>query len=122
MCIRDRTNLTDLAVEDGVAEATQAGDGSVVKLRAALPAVAAVSDEFPDARFPNFKGLMAAKKQELDHVTLAELGIDPTDYTRPQAIMVGIERRPARERGEIIDAGPGAVTALVDFLDSRGLV
>ena len=54
------TNLTDLAVEDGVAEATQAGDGSVVKLRAPLPAVAAVSDEFPDARFPNFKGLMAA--------------------------------------------------------------
>lgn len=116
------TNLTDLAVEDGVAEATQAGDGSVVTLRAPLPTVAAVSDEFPDARFPNFKGLMAAKKQELDHVTLAELGIDATDYTRPRAIMVGIARRPARERGEIIDAGPGAATALVDFLDSRGLV
>lgn len=116
------TNLTELAVEGETVEATQAGDASVVKLKAPLPAIAAVSDEFPDARFPNFKGLMAAKKKELDEVSLAELGIDPADFSRPRAIMVSIDKRPARERGEIIDAGPGAATALVDFLDERGLI
>lgn len=116
------TNLTEVAVDGGIVEGTQAGDGCVVKLKAQLPAVVAVSDEFPDARFPNFKGLMAAKKKELNEVSLADLGVDPSDFSRPRAIMVSIDKRPARERGEIIDAGPAAVGELVNFLDARGLL
>lgn len=116
------SNLTDVSFNGPLIEAVQVSDGAVVKLEASLPAIVAVSDEFPDPRFPNFKGLMAAKKKELGEVTLAELGIDPEDYSRPRSIMVSVERRPARERGEIIDAGPTAAKQLVDFLESKGLV
>ena len=80
-----------------------------------------MSDEFPDARFPNFKGLMAAKKKEINAVTLDELGVDPEDWTHPRAIVVDIAQRPARERGEIINGNSEAAAKLVDFLESKNL-
>ncbi|WJY68625.1 electron transfer flavoprotein subunit beta/FixA family protein [Corynebacterium auris] len=116
------TNLTDLEIEGSTVRATQAGDGTIVELEAALPAVVAVSDEFPDARFPNFKGLMAAKKKELNTLTLADLGVDAEDWSRARSIMVSIDRRPARERGEIIDGTSEAAGKLADFLQAKGLI
>ncbi len=116
------TNLTELEVEGAMVRATQAGDGATLSLEAELPAVVAVSDEFPDARFPNFKGLMAAKKKELHTLTLADLGIDAEDWNRARSIVVAISRRPARERGEIIDGTSRAAAALVDFLQDKDLL
>lgn len=116
------TNLTELTLEGETVRATQASDAATAQLEAQLPAVVSVADEFADPRYPNFKGLMAAKKKELRTVTLAELGVDPADFTHPRAIMVGIERRPERERGEIIDAGSTAAARLVDFLESKNLI
>lgn len=116
------TNLTDLEVDGDTVRATQAGDGAILELEAQLPAVVAVSDEFPDARFPNFKGLMAAKKKELHTLTLADLGVDAEDWSRARSIMVGISRRPARERGEIIDGNSQAAGKLADFLQSKDLI
>ena len=116
------TNLTELTLEGGTVRATQASDAATVELQAQLPAVVSVADEFADPRYPNFKGLMAAKKKELRTVTLGELGVDPEDFTHPRAIMVGIERRPERERGEIIDANSTAAARLVDFLEAKNLI
>ncbi|OHR20981.1 electron transfer flavoprotein subunit beta/FixA family protein [Corynebacterium sp. HMSC034A01] len=116
------TNLTELTLEGETVRATQASDAATVELQAQLPAVVSVADEFADPRYPNFKGLMAAKKKELHTVTLAELGVDPADFTHPRAIMVGIERRPERQRGEIIDANSTAAARLVDFLESKNLI
>ena len=116
------TNLTELTLEGETVRATQASDAATAQLEAQLPAVVSVADEFADPRYPNFKGLMAAKKKELRTVTLAELGVDPEDFTHPRAIMVGIERRPERERGEIIDANSTAAARLVDFLESKNLI
>lgn len=116
------TNLTEAAVDGQTVRGTQASDGATVELSAELPAVIAVADEFADPRYPNFKGLMAAKKKEISTLTLADLDIDAADFTTPRAIMVGIERRPARERGEIIDGGPSAAGKLVDFLAEKNLI
>lgn len=116
------TNLTELTLEGDTVRATQASDAATAQLEAQLPAVVSVADEFADPRFPNFKGLMAAKKKELHAITLAELGVDPDDFTHPRAIMTSIERRPERERGEIIDASSTAAARLVDFLESKNLI
>ena len=116
------TNLTSLDVDGDTVTATQAGDHATSTLRAQLPAVVAVSDEFADARFPNFKGLMAAKKKELTTLTLDDLGVDAEDYTPARAIMVSIDRRPPREQGEIIDASSSSAAKLVDFLESQNFI
>ena len=116
------TNLTELSIDGDSVRATQASENATAELSAQLPAVVSVADGFADPRYPNFKGLMAAKKKELRAVTLAELGVDPEYFTHPRAIMVGIERRPARERGEIIDGSSTAAARLVDFLESKNLI
>lgn len=116
------TNVTDASVEGSSISATQASDSAVVELRADLPAVVAVADEFADARYPNFKGLMAAKKKELNAVTLADLDVDAEDFTHPRAIMVAIDKRPARERGEIIDGNSTAAARFVDYLEDNNLI
>lgn len=116
------TNLTELSIDGDSVRATQAREAATVELRGQLPAVVSVADGFADPRYPNFKGLMAAKKKELHTVTLAELGVNPDDFTHPRAIMVGIERRPERERGEIIDGSSTAAARLVDFLESKNLI
>ena len=116
------TNLTELSIDGDSVRATQASETATVELSAQLPAVVSVADGFADPRYPNFKGLMAAKKKELNTVSLAGLGVDPEDFTHPRAIMVDIERRPERERGEIIDGNSSAATRLVDFLESKNLI
>ncbi|SDL89001.1 electron transfer flavoprotein beta subunit [Corynebacterium mycetoides] len=116
------TNLTEVAVAGSTVTGTQASDGAVLTLECDLPAVVAVTDEFPDARFPNFKGLMAAKKKEINSVSLTDLGVDPEDWTHARAIVVEISQRPARARGEIIDGNSQAAGKLVDFLESKNLI
>lgn len=116
------TNVTEASVTGSSISATQASDGAVVELRADLPAVVAVADEFADARYPNFKGLMAAKKKELNTVTLIDLGVDAEDFTHPRAIMVAIDKRPARERGEIVDGNSTAAARFVDYLEDNNLI
>lgn len=116
------TNVTEASVTGSSISATQASDGAVVELRADLPAVVAVADEFADARYPNFKGLMAAKKKELNTVTLNDLGVDAEDFTHPRAIMVAIDKRLARERGEIVDGNSTAAARFVDYLEDNNLI
>lgn len=116
------TNLTELSIDGDTVTATQATDAATAHLKAQLPAVVSVADEFADPRYPNFKGLMAAKKKELHAVTLAELGVDANDFTHPRAIMTSIERRPERQRGEIVDGNSTAAARLVDFLESKNLI
>ena len=45
-----------------------------MRVTAALPAVISITERLPDARFPNFKGIMAAKKKPFETLTLADLG------------------------------------------------
>ena len=97
------TNLTSVEVDGAAITAHRASDGVDVELAAELPAVISVTDAFPDARFPNFKGLMAAKKQELTPLTLADLGIDANDFTPARAIVLEAAKRPPREAGTVID-------------------
>ena len=51
--------------------------------RAPLPLVLSVTDQSGEARYPSFKGIMAAKKKPLETWSLADLGVD-ADAGRPR--------------------------------------
>src|SRR5699024_6196078 len=57
------TQLTTLEATDSTVSGARASDDGVLNLTAELPAVVSITESFPDARFPNFKGIMAAKKK-----------------------------------------------------------
>ena len=71
------TTLNSVVIGDGVVSGERASDGATMQVSAELPAVISITEALPDARFPNFKGIMAAKKKPFETLTLADLGIEP---------------------------------------------
>lgn len=80
------------------------------KLEASLPAIVSVTEKINEPRFPSFKGIMAAKKKEVQTFTLADLGIDPSTVGVGNAgsVVTAVTPKPPRTAGEkIVDEGEG---------------
>ena len=87
--------------------------------------VLSVTDQSGEARYPSFKGIMAAKKKPVESLTLADLGIsaDQVGLSAAWTAVEGTEARPPRSAGEIVkdEDGSGA-KALVEFLASKKFI
>ncbi|APF40398.1 electron transfer flavoprotein subunit beta/FixA family protein [Neomicrococcus aestuarii] len=115
------TDLASVALEGQTVRGTRVTDTAKCTLSAELPALVAVTEAFPEGRFPNFKGIMAAKKKPFEVMSLEELGIDAEDFSVPRAIMTAVSERPPREAGvKVVDEGDAA-QQLADFLISNRL-
>jgi len=110
------TNLDSVQLGEADVAGQRAVDGGTAQVRAQLPAVISVTERMPDARFPNFKGIMAAKKKPYETVSLADLGVDAADASASRSIMIAISEKPPREAGtKIVDEGDAGVK-LAEFL------
>ncbi|WP_024799475.1 electron transfer flavoprotein subunit beta/FixA family protein [Nocardia sp. BMG51109] len=104
------THLRKLAVDGEKITGERETDEGVFKLEAALPAIVSVTEKINEPRFPSFKGIMAAKKKEVQTFTLADLGIDPSTVGVGNAgsAVTGVTPKPPRTAGEkIVDEGEG---------------
>jgi len=116
------TALSAVRIADGEVSGTRATDFGPQEVSAPLPAVVSITEALPDARFPNFKGIMAAKKKPLEVLSLADLGVDVDPAAAPQTIMTRVAEKPPRAAGvKIADEGDAAAQ-LVDFLVQNRLV
>ncbi|MCA4134267.1 electron transfer flavoprotein subunit beta/FixA family protein [Arthrobacter sp. M4] len=98
-------------------------DGGTLALESPLPAVVSVTERTADARFPNFKGIMQAKKKPLDTWSLANLGIQAgPEAASVRSVMVSAVERPAKQSGPKITDDGTAAEQLVDFLTSNKLI
>ncbi|MCZ9342018.1 electron transfer flavoprotein subunit beta/FixA family protein, partial [Streptomyces sp. TRM76130] len=70
------TLLSEVSVEDGTVKGRRDGDAASEQLEASLPAVVSVTDQSGEARYPSFKGIMAAKKKPVQSWDLSDLDID----------------------------------------------
>ena len=100
-------------------------EGSTEVIGATLPIVLSVTDQTGEARYPSFKGIMAAKKKPLETLSLADLGIeaDQVGLSVAWSQVEDTTARPPRTAGEIVtdENGSGAV-ALADFLASKKFI
>ncbi|NNH72519.1 electron transfer flavoprotein subunit beta/FixA family protein [Nocardia uniformis] len=104
------THLRKLTVDGERISGERETDEGVFKLEATLPAIVSVSEKINEPRFPSFKGIMAAKKKEVQTFTLADLGVDPETVGVANAgtQVTGVTPKPARTAGEkIVDEGEG---------------
>ena len=101
------------------------GDTATVTAEGKLPLVASVTDQTGEARYPSFKGIMAAKKKPIETWSLSDLGVDAGQVGLDAAStkVENTEERPPRTAGEIVtdEDGSGA-KALVDFLASKKFI
>jgi len=101
------------------------GDAATEIIGATLPVLLSVTDQTGEARYPSFKGIMAAKKKPVETLALTDLGID-TGQVGLAAAWTAVEEttaRPPRTAGEIVtdEDGSGA-TALAEFLASKKFI
>jgi electron transfer flavoprotein beta subunit len=93
-------------------------------VQAQLPALVSVTDQINEPRYPNFKGIIAAKKKKVTELALADLGLDAAQVGTAGAwtAVLSAEPRPPRSQGTIITDEGDAGIKLVDFLASRNLL
>lgn len=116
------TNLTEVTITADSVSGARASDDAVVQVSAPLPAVVSITEALPDARFPNFKGIMAAKKKPLEVKSLADLGVDAEDMTPSRGIMLSLAERPPRAAGVKVEDDGTAAGQLAAFLTENHLV
>ena len=101
------------------------GDTATEVIGATLPVVLSVTDQTGEARYPSFKGIMAAKKKPLETWSLSDLGVEAEKVGLSVAWSQVEEttQRPPRSAGEIVtdEDGSGAV-ALAEFLASKKFI
>jgi len=114
----------ELKLEGDSVTISRDGDTATLEVQASLPAVVSVTDQTDEARYPSFKGIMAAKKKEVVEWSLGDLGLDGSSVGLDAAwtTVESNEPRPPRTAGEIVtDEGDGGVK-LVEFLASKKFV
>ncbi|AEE46882.1 electron transfer flavoprotein subunit beta/FixA family protein [Cellulomonas fimi] len=99
-------------------------DHATEVLEAPLPAVVSVTDQANEPRYPNFKGIMAARKKPVTTLALADLGVDPTEVGAAGARtqVVAAAARPAREDRVLVNDDGTAGVRLAQYLVEHKLV
>lgn len=116
------SGLSELNISAEQVSGTRPVEGGVQKVTAQLPAVISITEALPDPRFPNFKGIMAAKKKPLEQLTLADLGVNANDPEVARSIMLTVAEKPPRTAGTKITDEGDAGEQLADFLVTNRLV
>jgi len=106
------------------ATVTRRLDHATETLTADLPVLVSVTDGLNDPRYPNFKGIMAARKKPVTTWTLADLGVDPATVGAAGARTRVLEAapRPAREDRVLVTDTGDAGARLAAWLVERKLV
>ena len=116
---------SEIELDGSTVKIRRDGDAATETIEGTLPLVLSVTDQSGEARYPSFKGIMAAKKKPLETWSLADLGVDAelVGLTAASSVVEGTEARPPRTQGEVVtdEDGSGA-TALVDFLASKKFI
>ncbi|MYV58157.1 electron transfer flavoprotein subunit beta/FixA family protein [Streptomyces sp. SID3212] len=118
------TLLSEVSVGGGQVKGRRDGDTASELLEASLPAVVSVTDQSGEARYPSFKGIMAAKKKPVQSFDLEDLDIEPGDVGLAGAwtVVDGATQRPARTAGTVVkDEGEGG-KQLAAFLAERKFI
>ena len=101
------------------------GDVATEVIGGTMPLVLSVTDQSGEARYPSFKGIMAAKKKPLETYSLADLDVaaDQVGLSVAWSVVEDTEARPPRSAGEIVkdEDGSGA-TALTEFLAAKKFI
>lgn len=118
------TLLSEVSVEGGTVKGRRDGDTASEQLEASLPAVVSVTDQSGEARYPSFKGIMAAKKKPVVSLGLDDLGIgaDEVGLAGAWSVVDSAVQRPARTAGTIVkDEGEGG-RRLAEFLAGQKFI
>ena len=119
------TLASEISVDGDTVTIRRDGDTATETIEGTLPLVLSVTDQSGEARYPSFKGIMAAKKKPLETWSLADLGVDAelVGLSAAWSVVEETSARPPRTQGQVVtdEDGSGA-SALVEFLASKKFI
>lgn len=119
------TNLRSVSLEGSLIKGVRETNDGDYDVEAPLPAIISITDKADKPRFPNFKGIMAAKKAEITRLELASIGVtaEQVGLGHAATAVTAASERPAREGGEPVRTdAQSAAQQIVDFLAEEKLV
>lgn len=115
------TFLNSVEISDGAVSGVRGTETGTIDVQASLPAIVSVTERSGEARFPNFKGIMTAKRKPLEVLSLGDLGLDPA-AARARSVVLSTVARPSRVAGKrVVDEGNAGVE-LAEFLAAGRLI
>lgn len=114
------TQAHNIRIDAHTLSATREDERGTWELSAPLPAVVTVTEQSDKPRFPNFKGMKAAKKHDIKRLSVADIGIEAV--AAATAVTAATEI-PARTGGELLEGPADDIAAqVVDTLAARNLI
>ncbi|MEO8527557.1 MAG: electron transfer flavoprotein subunit beta/FixA family protein [Pseudolysinimonas sp.] len=114
------TSIDSVEITDAAISGERETENGTLTVHAALPAIISITERAPEVRFPNFKGIMGAKKKPITVLSLSDLSVAPE--ASGHSIILSTTVRPARAAGKkIIDDGNAGVE-LAEFLAAGHLI
>lgn len=111
-------------VSDGAVEIDRMTEFGIETMAAKFPAVVSVIEKINEPRYPSFKGIMAAKKKNIEVKTLGDIAIEG-NLVGVSAAWSKVESsapRPPRDKGiKIEDSGDGG-NKLAEFLLEKRVI
>jgi len=120
------TYAAKLETRDGSICVNRQISGGYQEVETSLPAVVSVVKGVNEPRYPSLKGIMAAKRKEIQKLGLADLGIDPSTagLTGARTQVTAAAPRPEKSSGEVITAETpeDAARQIADFLQKHKFI
>lgn len=110
------TALSNVEFSSNGLRGTRPSEDGTAHVITTLPALISITEALPPARFPNFKGTMAAKKKQIEILTLEDLGVTVDPHALPMTVMTAVAEKPARGAGRKITDEGDAGHQLAEFL------
>lgn len=108
------SGISRLEIADGKGTAKREIEGAQEIVEFSLPAVLTVDEGLNTARYPSLKGIMAAKKKQLE--------TKPAQLGAAKVTIEKLELPPERAAGRIIGEGAAAVPELVKLLHTEAKI
>lgn len=116
------TFATSIKLNGSEIEINRQSNEGIDTVKATLPAVVSVTAGVVEPRYPNFKGIMAAKSKPVSFKSLSDLGISIDDLDISQQKVINVEEAPGRAAGEKIDDPTLAADKIIQYLESAGVL
>jgi electron transfer flavoprotein beta subunit len=118
------TLAAEVAIEGAAVRVRRELDTATEVLTAPLPALVSVTDQANEPRYPNFKGIMAARKKPVTMLTLADLGVQPAAVGSAGArtMVLTAAARPERANRILVTDDGTAGAKLAAYLVENKLV
>lgn len=113
------TSMNSVSLSAGTVSGERSTGNGTAEVHAGLPAIVSITERAAEARFPNFKGIMSARKKPLEELSFADLEAH-NDAAR--SVVLSTRERPARAAGTLIVDDGTAASRLVDFLATNRLI